>query len=284
MPLPRRSAEHRLADVGERRARARLDAEGAGQLGVRDRRAERARAELEGDVEDDVPARVGLEPRGAVAEAAVGGGEGADAARAARSQTRTEAMVCGDLLAVGADVLDRGGADRAGDAGRAPRRRPSRARRRAATRSSQLSPAATVTSTPPHDGPSSSTSARRRGGDLDDGAGEAGVGDHQVAAAAEHQDRLAGGVRGASRPRPARPRWWRRPSRAAGPPSRSVVWSREQLSAPQARTTALGMPSTFCPSQVTVSSTVVRPSSASLDLAGDLDLDAALGGYDDRAW
>ena len=42
-----------------------------------------------------------------------------------------------------------------------------------------------------------STSGRdAAGGDLDDGAGEAGVGDDEVAAAAEHEHRLAGGVGG----------------------------------------------------------------------------------------
>ena len=90
----------------------------------RDRGAEAAVGELEGDLEDDVAAGLGLEPAGAVAEAAVGHGEGplgaVDAVPGAHRRDRV-----GDLLAVGADVLDRGRADRPRGCRRAPRRRPS---------------------------------------------------------------------------------------------------------------------------------------------------------------
>ena len=119
------------------------------------------------------------------------------------------------------------------------------------------------------------------GRDLDDGALEAAVGDDQVAAAAEHEHRLAGGVGVdqrvgqlglGGRPHP--------PLGGAAEPERGVVARAAQSW--RGRRTAFGMPSTFCPSQVTVSATVVSPSSVDLRLAGDLDLDAALGGHDDR--
>ena len=132
----------------------------------------------------------------------------------------------GDLLAVGADVLDRGRADAARDAGQRldadpaaldgarPRTRPSG------------SPAATVT-----------TRAAAGGSSLldVDAAGVATsttvpakpvVGDDQVAAAGEHEHGLAGLVgAGVRRRRSSSSVVARAPARGAGPPSRSVVWS-----------------------------------------------------------
>ena len=81
-------------------------------------------------VEDDVAAGLGLEPAGAVAEAAVGGGEGADAVAAPVPDARPRATVVGDLLAVGADVLDRRRPDRARDAGQRLDPDPALGRRR----------------------------------------------------------------------------------------------------------------------------------------------------------
>jgi hypothetical protein len=107
--------EHGPADVGGRRPLAHLDAEGAGQLGVRDGGAEVAEGELEGHRQHDVAHRLGLEPAVAVREAAVGGRERADAAVVAVVRAHRGDRL-GDLLAVGADVLDGGRAGRAGDA------------------------------------------------------------------------------------------------------------------------------------------------------------------------
>jgi len=101
-------------------------------------------------------------------------------------------MGLGDLLAVGADVLDRGGAGEPGDAGQA------------------LQAGQPLGHAPGHHGvpvlsgrrgqharPAVTADAARR--DLDHGAVEALVGDDQVAAAAEDQQRLAGRVRGPDR-------------------------------------------------------------------------------------
>ena len=132
-----------------------------------------------------------------------------------------------------------------------------------ATTSSQGSPAATVTMAPPHEALVVGVELDAAGGDLDDGAREALVGDDQVAAAAEHEHRLAGGVGVDQRRRSARPRWSPRTQRSAGPPSRRVVWSASRSGSARRRT-AFGMPSTFWPPQVTVSATVVRPSSVDL--------------------
>ena len=92
-PLAAAQAEHRLAHLGERSAVADLDAEGAGELGVGDRGAETALGELEGHLEHDVTAGVGLEAGVAVAEPAVGVGEGADAAQACGPRPGPDATV-----------------------------------------------------------------------------------------------------------------------------------------------------------------------------------------------
>ena len=192
MPLPRRSAEHRLAHLRQRRPRADLDAEGAGQLGVAHRRGEVAEPQLEGHVEHDVPVRVLLEPAGAVAEAAVGGGEGAlHPVHAVPAAHRGDGV--GDLLAVGADVLHRGRPDAAGDARRAPPRRPSPRPTARSTNGSHGSPAATVTIAPPH---RSCRRGRRRGSRRARRCRRSPcVGDHEVAAARDEQHRRAGLVR-----------------------------------------------------------------------------------------
>ena len=115
-----------------------------------------------------------------------------------------------------------------------------------------VSPAATVTSTPPQESASVALDvrARRRGWRPRRPCRRSprrrprGCCRRRARAPARRPRR-----RGARR-RPARPRSWRVTKRAAGPPRRSVVWSREPLSH---AATALGMPSTFWPPQVTVS-------------------------------
>ena len=152
--------------------------------------------ELEGDVEDDVAAGVGLEPGGAVAEAAVGVGERADAVQPAVPDPDLRDRL-GDLLAVRADVLDRGRADRAGDAGERLDADPAALDRACATSSSQTSPAATRHHhAAAGESPSSTSGRTPRVATSTTGAVEPLVGDHEVAAAAEHQHRLAGAVGG----------------------------------------------------------------------------------------
>ena len=142
MPLPPTQAEHGLADLHERRALPHGHAEGAGELGVLHGRAEVAQPELEGHVEHDVAAGIGLEPAVAVGEAAVGGREGAPGAvDPVPGADAGDGL--GDVLAVGPDVLDRGGPDAPGipDSASMPIQPCSTAW---ATRSSHPSPAATV--------------------------------------------------------------------------------------------------------------------------------------------
>ncbi len=184
--------EHGLADRPRRRARARLDVERAGELGVAHRGTEVAQGELEGDLEDDEATGVPLEPAGAVAEAAVGDGEGAvrrlDAVPAAHGGDRV-----GDLLAVGADVLHRGGADRAGDAGERLDAHPALLDRPG----DQVVP--DLAGGDRDEGAAAGVPGHRHaaGRDPHDGAVEALVGDDEVAAAGDEQDRRAGLVAGA---------------------------------------------------------------------------------------
>ena len=78
-----------------------------------------AGVQSEADAGDDVAVwSVGVKEAGAVAEVAVGGGEGEEgAAGAIEAADGFDGL--GDLLSVGADVLDGGSADEAGDAGEA---------------------------------------------------------------------------------------------------------------------------------------------------------------------
>src|SRR4051794_16181915 len=184
--------EDGVADVLQRRRRAELDVERPGELGVADRgRAVRAR-EDEGDREDDPAAGRALEDAGAVGEAAGGGVERLD--RVALTVEHADGPDrLGDVLAVGADVLDRGRADRARDARQA------------------LDPGEAAGDTPRDQrvpGPAGpdlerDAAVRQIGcrdpahGDADDRAGEALVGDDDVAAAREQEQRRAGAVRAA---------------------------------------------------------------------------------------
>ena len=247
MPLPRRSAEHGLAHVGRAAPARPARRRGCGPARRTPPGRRGARAELEGDVEDDVPAGVGLEPAGAVAEAAVGGGEGADAARARGPRPAREAMV---WRPPGRRRRRSGSGSRRPSRGcRTSASTPTQPRSTArATRSSQSSPAATVTIDAAAGGSSSLDVGRDAAGrDLDDRAVEAVVGDHEVAAAAEHQHRLAGVVRGVDGLDQLGLGRRRAPSARgrAAEPQRGVV--ARAAASRQARTTALGMPSTFCP-------------------------------------
>ena len=198
MPLPAAQAEDRAAYVGERGTLPLVDAEDAGQLGVPDRRAQVALGELEGHVEDDVTPGVGLEAAVAVAEGAVGVGEGADRAGACGPRP-ARARWSGRPPGRRRRRSGSGWRRRHRGCPRVPRHPPSPTATARATRSSQLSPAATRTSTPPHAAPSSVSGVTPRVATSTTRAGEAVVGDDQVGAAAQHQDRLTGGVGGGHR-------------------------------------------------------------------------------------
>ena len=129
MPLPRRSSITASRTSCQRGAVADLDPQPPGQLGVADRPRQLALVEREGHLEDDEPPGLPLEPAVAVGEAALGRGQ--------RALVLLGAVVhadggdrLGDLLAVGADVLHRRRARRAGDAATAPPCRPAGRRRR----------------------------------------------------------------------------------------------------------------------------------------------------------
>ena len=126
------AAEHRLADVGERRAVARPRRPARGPAprthGLRAARGASAKVTARTTQRPGVA----LEGARAVGEAAAARRGSSRTSPSRRSSTRTETTVVGDLLAVGADVLDRRRADRAGDAREAstPARPPRRSGRR----------------------------------------------------------------------------------------------------------------------------------------------------------
>ena len=146
MPLPRRSCEHRRADVGERRAAAGSDVQLARELGVPsgpDVVLSRRR-----NVTLSTTRRSWyLKMLRAVDEAALVRAHLCDrAGLAVEHLDRLDGL--GDLLPVRADVLDRRRADRAGDPGQALEALQALARRSARRASSQSSPAATVSVVP----------------------------------------------------------------------------------------------------------------------------------------
>ena len=189
IPLPRRRPRTASRTSASGARCTQLDAEGPGQLCVRDRGPQRADGELERDVQDDVPSGIGLEPGGAVAEPAVGVGEGADALeRAVPDPDRGDGLR--DLLPVGADVLDRRRADPSGDAGERLDADPP-----ALDREGDEVVPALARRDPDEDAAAGrvvGVGGDSAGGDLDDTSVEACIGDHEVAAAAEHQDGLVG--------------------------------------------------------------------------------------------
>ena len=221
MPLPRRSAEHRLAHVGQRRAAAELDAERARQLGVADRRATSPAARARSVTPSTTPAvGVALEARSSGRRSRSPRARGRRRRRCggrARARRRSSRRPPGRRRR------------RSGSASRRPsrgcrtgtRRRRARRRRRRATSASHGSPAGLDGRPRPSVGALDAARARRARR-----CRRSRVGDDDVAAAGEHQQRLARGVGRRARPRRARPRSSASTSRAAGPPRRSVVSSR----------------------------------------------------------
>ena len=169
------------------RGRRARHAERPRQLGVADRAPTRrpaGRRKL--TREHDPAARVALEARSSGRRSRSPRRAERRRPRRCAGRARARGDRLGDLLAVGADVLDRRGADRARDAGQALDARAARRPTQRATSASHGSPAATATTSP-----SSLDAARQH---AHDGAGEALVGDDDVAAAGQDEQRLAGGV------------------------------------------------------------------------------------------
>ena len=138
--------------------------------------------ERERDRQHDV-ARRALEDAVPVAEAALAGAEHDDVAGAAVERPHPADRL-GHLLAVGADVLDRCGTDPAGDAGQ----RLDAGQVLLDGQRDQMVPVDAGLDLQGVLGPDGDGDPA--GGDLQDGAGEARVAHHQVAAAAQHQQRL----------------------------------------------------------------------------------------------
>ncbi len=183
--LPGAQLQHGLAGLGERHPVPGLDAQRACRLGVLQGRRQPVRVlEGEPDAQDDIALGVGLEAAVPVGEGALLVGERDRLARPAVVRDHLGDRR-GDLLAVRPDVLDRGRARRAGDAGQAldagqsglhgtgDRVGPDLAR-------GQLQPC-----------PDEFAAAR---GDAQGGALEALVADDEVRAAADDQQRRAVGV------------------------------------------------------------------------------------------
>ena len=197
--LARAQLQYGLAGGGRRDTVAGLDAEGAGRLGVLERRRQPARVlQLEADPQDDIALGVLLEAAVAVREGALGVRDG-DRLAGAAVVGHDLGDGAGDFLAVRADVLDRRGAGRAGDAGQALDAgearldgagdgvRPDLARGQFQRRPREFEAA---------------------GRDAQRGAVEALVADDQVAAAADDQQRGTARRPPRARRRPPRRRWW----------------------------------------------------------------------------
>ncbi len=183
-----------LARLLQRHPLPRVHTHGAGDLGVTDRAARRSTTQLEDHLANHVTVAP-LEDAVPVGETAVGVGHGDPLARdTVQDQHLTDGL--GDVLTVGPDVLDRRGADPTGDTGEEldaveplgdgplHQRIPLHTRVR-----------------PQQDDPLSGLrvgpglgEGHALGRDQDHGPGEAVVGDHQVAAATEHEHTLSGAV------------------------------------------------------------------------------------------
>ncbi len=186
IPLPRRRREDGLAGLGQRRSRARLDAEGARELGVGDRRAERRALEREGDLEHRDPVLV-LERARAVAEAELGRRPGAGSRR---SRGRARAPRPASARPPGRRRRRSGSASRRSSRGSrtGTRGRPGPRPRVRATTPSHGSPAGDAHEHAVGAGRLELDAARLAAHDR---AGHAGVGDHDVRAAAEQERRRA---------------------------------------------------------------------------------------------
>ncbi len=144
--------------------------------------------EAVGNAGDDVAAAgSGVEEAGAVGEVAVGGGQ-VDEVHAVEIEGADGGDGGGNFLAIGADVLDRGAPDGAGDAGEA------------LEAGAVVGDGALDEGVPVFSGGGlveAGAGVSREGfdtteGDAEDEAGEAGVGDEEIAAPAEDEER--GGV------------------------------------------------------------------------------------------
>jgi hypothetical protein len=182
--------DDRLPGLGAFHLAAGRHAEGRGQLGVADRGGQHLDRQVERHAQHDEP--VGpAEPAGPVAETAPLIRHLADIpGHPVVDPHQGDGL--GDLLAVGADVLDRGGAGQPGDAGQALKAGQPLGHAPGHHRVPVLAGRHGE-----HARPAVPADAAR--GDLDHGAVEPLVGDHQVAAAAEDQHRLAGRVGGPHR-------------------------------------------------------------------------------------
>ena len=260
-----RTSRHRGAVAG-------LDAERAGQLGVADRRRRGRRAGA-GRSRSSTTYRSGslLEPAGAVAEAAVGGGERALHAVDAGPSSAPRRS-CRRPPGRRRRRSGSGWRRRCRGCRTAPRRRPSpRSTARATNASHDLAGGDR------DDGAAAGVLRRPstpRVAIAHDGAVEAGVGDDEVAAARDEQQRRRRPRRRRVRRRAAPARWWRRTSSRgrAAEPQGGVVG--QQLRPAQPRSTALGMPSTFSPPQVTSSATCTPSSVTSLTVPRTTTVDA----------
>ena len=283
-PLAPAQVEHRPAYVAHRRRAHRARRRACGPARRRPPGAARSPCRnWNVDSEYDVATGVGLEPAGAVAEAAVGGGEGADAPEPTVPDPHRGQRL-GHLLAVGADVLDRGGADRARDARQGLDPDPAagdglrdegvpwlagsdrhddaaagRVEPGSDSSWSALTPVVATSTTVP---------------------GEALVGDDDVAATGQDEDGIAGLGQRRRPPRRARRRWWPGPRRAPGPPRRSVVWSRRARSGTEGGLRSC--PGPVSPSQVTVS--VTTRSSPCCSQTPAIATSAPVRGHRRRAW
>ena len=273
--------QYSLAGVGQRHAGTQLDAEPAGEVGVRDRRGQVGDLELEEHLEHDVagagPVHRALESRVAVGELAFGGGERADRGGVAVPDPHPRDRLR-DVLSVGADVLHGRRADEPGDAGQRLDARPAAVDRVGDDVVPHLTGGDAHGRAGAVVGGFDVDAAR---GDPHDRALEAGVGDEQVGAAGEHEQRLARlvgrphglhdlvGVGGGDEPARGTPDAHRRQVRQprvvaheAGVASAAAACAAAAgtgACAGAVETTASARPSTFAPPLVTASSTVARP-------------------------
>ena len=115
-PLTPTQLEYGIAHIGGGRTITKSHTESSGEFGVADGSRQRPEGQLEGHRKDHVAAGVRLEARCAVGETAIPRGDDLAAPRDAVVRRHAGNGV-GDLLAIGADVLDRSGSGEPGYAG-----------------------------------------------------------------------------------------------------------------------------------------------------------------------